>query len=110
MESKLKTLYCDSNNIEVWHKRLGHLSCKGMLLLRNGLAKSIDFKENQLKPCIPIEGKQKCLVFPKGASKRSQQILELIHSDLCGPMSVNSWGGYRYLGIYTTTKWCIRKT
>lgn len=35
--------------------------------------------------------------FPKGKARRAKKILELIHSDLCGPMSETTWGGARYL-------------
>ena len=41
-------------------------------------------------------GKQHRQPFPKKSQSRSSQPLELIHSDVCGPMSVNSVGGSRY--------------
>ena len=40
-------------------------------------------------------GKQTRNPFPKEAV-RSKKALELIHSDVCGPMPVNSVGGSRY--------------
>lgn len=97
------------NSINLWHKRLGHLSNKGLILLRNGLADGIHFNETSLPPCIPcIEGKQINLSFPKGAARRATQILELIHSDLCGPMPVPSYGNARY--VLTLTDDCSRKS
>jgi hypothetical protein len=34
-------------------------------------------------------------------AQRAKQRLELIHSDLCGPMSEASWGGARYFITFT---------
>lgn len=87
-----------------WHKRLGHLSYTGMCTLRK--ANHLKFQdseicENQLKNCVPcLEGKQVAKPFPSSA-KRATQPLELVHSDVCGPMSSCSWGGARYLLTFT---------
>lgn len=88
---------------DVWHRRLGHLSQASMEMLKNGLADGISFNDDeQVQHCIPcIKGKQARKAFPKGKARRAQDKLELIHSDVCGPMSVNSWGGKRYLLTFT---------
>lgn len=90
--------------LEIWHRRLGHLSWRGMYAVRS-LADGVDFQDNyngELKNCIPcIEGKLAVHSFPKGQAKRAQHLLELIHSDVCGPMSETSWGGARYLVTFT---------
>ena len=41
-------------------------------------------------------GKQRRQPFPNKSQSRSPQPLELIHSDVCGPMNVISEGGSRY--------------
>ena len=33
--------------------------------------------------------------------RRAQDLLELIHSDLCGPMSIQARGGYEYFITFT---------
>lgn len=88
---------------ELWHKRLGHLSYKGMCALRDKLADGVHFSNvGNLKDCEScIKGKQAMLSFPKGKAKRAHRCLELIHSDVCGPMSESSWGGHRYLLTFT---------
>ena len=43
-----------------------------------------------------IEGKQHREPFPKKASRRASQSLELVHMDLCGPMQNASLGGSEY--------------
>jgi len=39
--------------------------------------------------------------FPVGKSWRASVCLELVHADLCGPMSVESLGGSRYFLLFT---------
>lgn len=89
---------------EVWHKRLGHLSFRGMCALQN-LVSGVMFQTQHdaaVKDCVScVEGKQTVKMFPKGEAKRAKQILELIHSDVCGPMPVSSLGGARYLLTFT---------
>jgi hypothetical protein len=93
---------------EVWHRRLGHLNRKSINLLQRGVASGINSGDNT-KQCIAcIEGKQCQKPFKKGKAKRAKDKLELIHSDLCGPMSETSWGGSLYL--LTSTDDFTRKT
>ena len=32
---------------------------------------------------------------------RAQELLELVHSDVCGPMSIQARGGYEYFITFT---------
>ena len=86
---------------EKWHLRLGHLNRKGMNLLKNGMVTGVEFSDDgQGTQCIPcLEGKQTKFPF-KSSSKRAKEVLELVHSDLQGPMEVESWGGARYCLIF----------
>ncbi|GJV30171.1 retrovirus-related pol polyprotein from transposon TNT 1-94 [Tanacetum coccineum] len=47
-----------------------------------------------------VYGKQSRPSFPVGNSMRAAACLDLIHSDLCGPMSVDSIGGSRYFLLF----------
>ena len=42
-------------------------------------------------------GKQQRNQFPKGKSWRAKNVLEMVHSDLCGPINPSSNGGKRYI-------------
>lgn len=62
------------------------------------MASGIDYTDSKYSPCIAcIEGKQSRLPFPKKSYTRASEKVGLIHSDLCGPMSVSSFSGARYL-------------
>lgn len=83
---------------ELWHRRLGHLNRRSMKLLKQGIASGIDYTDSKYTPCVAcIKGKQSRLPFPKQSYNRATEKLGLIHSDLCGPMSVSSFSGARYL-------------
>ena len=46
-------------------------------------------------------GKMKKVSCPKQSEYRAEEHLELVHSDLCGPMQVPSHGGSRYVSTFT---------
>ena len=77
----------------LWHQRLGHIGEKGLRILHgNGNVEgmsnsSLDFDFSQ--HCV--YGKQNRVSFPSSA-KRANKILELVHSDVFGPVSVPSLG------------------
>ena len=85
-----------STDTSLWHRRLGHMSEKGMkmLLSRGKLPelKSIDF--DMCESCIL--GKQKNVNFLKTYRTSKAEKLELVHIDLWGPSSVASLEGSRY--------------
>lgn len=75
------------------HRRFGHASFDYMKFLK-GTVK--DFAVPNNKVCVTcIRGKQTRLPF-KHEGNRASQLLELIHSDVCGPFSVNSFSGKRF--------------
>jgi hypothetical protein len=81
----------------LWHQRLGHIGEKGLQLLHGkgmveGMSNySLDF--DFCEHCV--YGKQNWVRFPSGAM-RAEGILQLVHSDVFGPVSVPSLGKYVY--------------
>ena len=72
----------------LWHCRFGHIGVKRMKKL-DGLLESLD-------PCIPcLMGKMTKTPFSK-TTERATELLEIIHTDVCSPMSVEARGEYRY--------------
>ena len=93
-----------STDTSLWHRRLGHMSEKGMkMLLSKGKLpelKSIDF--NMCESCIL--GKQKKVSFLKTGRTSKVEKLELVHTDLWGPSPVASFGGSRYYILLLMTQ------
>lgn len=75
-------------NIALWHRRLAHASIPKLNFL---LKQKLDTKMN----CVTCaKGKHAKTPF-NHTGQRATELLDLIHSDVCGPMSVNSIGGLR---------------
>ena len=51
-----------------------------------------------------IKGKRIRSSFPKGQATRATELLEIVHSDVCGPMQTFSLGGNRYLMTFIDDK------
>ena len=83
----------------LWHQRLGHVNVKYLQdLSQKEMVTGMKLpKEAQLSFCEGcVEGKMHRQPFkPVGESHRSSRKLQLVHSDVCGPMD-ESIGGKRY--------------
>jgi hypothetical protein len=73
----------NTNSGALWHKRLGHISKNRVeRLVSDGILNSIDFTDFNV--CIEcIKGKQ--TKIKKLGAYRTTDVLELIHTDICGP-------------------------
>lgn len=96
-----KALACSSSeNLDLWHRRMGHLNINSLHRLKNGMVTGMQVPDTpttrvDMKCKICAMGKQTRLPFPKSGS-RASEVLELVHSDIGGPMEVSSLGGSRY--------------
>lgn len=83
---------------KVWHQRLGHIN-SGYLNKMRELVDGLSYKgqaDIEKQNCVVCcEGKQTRLPFPSKGN-RAGGLLELIHSDVCGPMEKTSLGGSKY--------------
>ena len=79
----------------LWHCHLGHIGVKRMKKLHSdGLLESLDYES--LSTCEPcLMGKMTKTPF-SGTMERATDLLEIIHTDVCGSMNVEARGGYRY--------------
>lgn len=76
----------NADTVVTWHRRLGHIGYQNLLTMKNGAVDGMKFAENagavaKCETCAM--GKQSRLPFPT-SERKSTQLLELIHSDLCG--------------------------
>jgi hypothetical protein len=85
------------NETMVWHTRFGHLPFQSLSLLhKNSMVKGLPIFKEQIPPCEScILGKHKRTSFPQ-SSNQAKQHLELVHTDLCGPIQIESIGGSFY--------------
>lgn len=82
---------------DLWHFRLGHVNvCDLKKMIHNKMVNGIDAidvctDDKFCEPCVL--GKHSRLPYNKKHIKRSKRILELIHSDVCGPLSTTAIDG-----------------
>ena len=69
-------------DINIWHRRLGHVNLSYMKQLRNKAATGIEFLGEPKSCTICVDGKMIKKPF-KLSSSRVTEKLQLIHSDLC---------------------------
>lgn len=82
-------------NLELWHRRYGHLNLDSVKRLPS-MVTGIDVRGKDIPACGRCaEGKHHKLPF-KATGNRSCELLDLVHSDLCGPMEKPSIGGSKY--------------
>ncbi|KAL0400199.1 UNVERIFIED_CONTAM: hypothetical protein Sradi_2363200 [Sesamum radiatum] len=86
----IKRCVMNEDSSVLWHRRLGHISLERIKkLVNDGILTTLDFTD--FDTCVDcIKGKQ-TNVSKKGA-KRSSNLLEIIHTDICCP-DLDSYGG-----------------
>ena len=85
---------------EIWHRRLAHVHYRALPLASKvveDLPKIQAKHDGVCKGCA--KGKNTKKTFPSSKSKE-KGILEIIHSDVCGPMSSSSLSGYVYYASF----------
>ncbi|KAK9053499.1 hypothetical protein SSX86_030133 [Deinandra increscens subsp. villosa] len=81
------------NHAQLWHKRLGHMNLKNLnWLARGGLVKDLPIKKFMLKEkCVACaKGKQHKRLHKPKVFNRISSVLEPLHMDLFGPVSMLS--------------------
>jgi hypothetical protein len=90
-------------NQNTWHARFGHLHYGGLQHLSIGNRviglPNIFFKHTLCESCLV--GKQHQEPLTHTSENRASQILDLIHSNLIGPIRTTSLGGSRYFLVLT---------
>ena len=79
-------------NASLWHGRLAHMSLKGMKTLSClGYLPVLNFSNVSVcEHCI--YGKHARSAHKRLSNKKKSEPLDLVHSDVCGPMPVRSQG------------------
>lgn len=96
--SHIKCMLVKNDELLDWHRKLGHLSFGGLDIMRKAdIGIKFDGKKQMISGCVSCaEGKQsRAPFYKKSVAIKTKKILELIHMDVCGPMS-KSLGGAKY--------------
>jgi transposase InsO family protein len=83
----------------LWHRRYGHLNYKGLRTLQyRKMVKGLPQFQTSPTVCKDcLVGKQKRDSIPKRSTWRASHILQLVHADICGPITPTSNSNKRYL-------------
>lgn len=101
MDMKESTYFqttCKNDN-QLWHRRFGHLSFKGLMTLHyKKMVKDLPLLQAPTKVCSDcLVGKQHRDSIPKKSLWRATQKLQVVHVYICGPMKPESNNKKRYL-------------
>ena len=90
----------DLNQTLIWHCRLGHINEKRISTLHKcGLLSPFEFSSiERCESCLM--GKMKKAPFT-GRGERASDLLGLIHTDVCGPMSTDARRWFSYFITFT---------
>ena len=96
----------EMSNEMLWHRRYGHVGEQTLKSLMNGkLVERFDYNSSRglgfCKSCIG--GKQHRSHFDS-SERQTGDLLELVHSDVCGKLSDKSIGGAQYFLTFTDDK------
>ena len=95
-------LVVQTDDVQLWHKRLCHVNFDNLISIRKikkvrGLPKLKKPNNTMCKQCQL--GKMTRSSF-KRKTYTSNEVLELVHTDLCGPIEVKRYKGDRYIKIF----------
>ncbi|UYV74758.1 hypothetical protein LAZ67_12000832 [Cordylochernes scorpioides] len=100
-----KQNHCKNKNcLMLWHDRLGHRNIESIKKIQNeNLARGLSLNNcSHSTDCVQcIQGKLTETPFPKKTEYRATETLQLVHSDICGPLPTNSLSGKRYFITFT---------
>jgi transposase InsO family protein len=82
----------------LWHARYGHISFHALrLLAKESMVRGLPMIDQVDRLCEScLVAKQRRAPFPAEASFRADQALQLLHGDLCGPISPSTFAGKNY--------------
>lgn len=95
----------------LWHARLGHVNFQALTRMSNErMAYGISDFVQPMKTCEGcLISKQATKAFPNQTTYHAKEPLELIHGDICGPISPSTPVGKRYFFLlvddYTRKMW-----
>ncbi|KAK9165893.1 hypothetical protein Scep_001084 [Stephania cephalantha] len=102
IEIKIESYPCFKSIVSdeswLWHLRYGHLNFESLkLLTHKNLVKGLPVIQHPEQFCEGcISGEQHRRTFASNTPRRAKSLLQLVHSDVYGPMQTASLGGSKY--------------
>ncbi|WVY90881.1 hypothetical protein V8G54_036395 [Vigna mungo] len=92
MSEEQAAAHKEVNNTILWHKRFGHFHHSALIFMKkNNMVRGLPDIEKAFPTCIACQyGNQTRLPFAQNKTWRAIQNLQLIHTDVGGPMSTPS--------------------
>lgn len=89
-----------ARSTKLWHQRLGHIQPSTIIeMSKSGTVRGLDIQhsdKDEITCSGCVLGKGHRQPIPKKSNTRATKLLELVHSDVNGPLEVPSLGGSRY--------------
>lgn len=89
-----------SKTAKQWHRGLGHVNFQILQRMKNNPSYGISYEDDdhEIRNCeVCAKGKHTRTPFAHKSETSTKQVLELMHSDLGGPMENTSYGGAKYM-------------
>lgn len=108
-----QTYLAEINESNRWHARLGHVNLTTMkAMIQKELVTGVPNINVISEVCSScMLGKQARHSFPQSTTYRATKTLQLVHGDLCGPITPSTAGGSRYISViiddYSRYMWTI---
>lgn len=92
----------NTTSTELWHRRLGHVNYGSLYRMANkkvviGMNKIIPM-QNNCEVCLKNKISEQ--PFPKSATNTAKNILDRVHSDICGPFRTRALCGAKYFATF----------
>jgi hypothetical protein len=98
-EPVVRASVAKSDKTDLWHQRLGHVNGAQLKeMVQKGLVNGLDGISQAAQEFCEgcVKGKMNRKPFKPIGEIRSTRKLQLVHSDVCGPMQTESLGGHKY--------------
>ncbi|KAL0401970.1 UNVERIFIED_CONTAM: hypothetical protein Slati_4226900 [Sesamum latifolium] len=100
MTAQHKCKVDDHENAQIWYARLGHISKDRIRRLVD--SKNLEIDDLDHLPTCEFCLKEKMTKKPfVGQSAIANGLLDLVHTDVCGPLSSPARGGFSYFITFT---------
>ena len=87
----------DTNNFRLWHERLGHIGMENLnRMISNHSVEGLPVTKGEIRFCEDCAINKLTRISFTAQGKRATKILDLVHTDLCGPMRECTPQGNKY--------------